>query len=184
MLALPRPTEGADVSRPKFRGDGQAMLALLRASLAMDGLTYVREMRDQGLNYPPIGEFVHFAIRDVAQGRIEVTGRPEARHYNPFGVVHGGFACTLMDLALGHVSVTMLPSMENAVVTTDLSVKYLRPLYASVGEVACVATVLHGGKTIIVAEAQLRDQTGKLYATAQSTCFIVPRQRDTRPAGL
>ena len=142
----------------------------------MDGLTYVREMRDQGTNYPPIGRFVAFAIRDVAQGRIEVTGRPLEQHYNPFGVVHGGFACTLMDLALGHVSVTMLPSMEQAVVTTDLSVKYVRPLYASVGEVSCVATVLHSGKTIIVAEAQLRDRAGKLYASAQSTCFIVERR--------
>jgi uncharacterized protein (TIGR00369 family) len=54
-------------------------------------------------------------------------------------------------------------------------VKYVRPLYASVGEVACVATVVHSGKTIIVAEAQLRDGSGKLFATAQSTCFIVPR---------
>jgi uncharacterized protein (TIGR00369 family) len=144
----------------------------------MDGLTYVREMRDHGTNYPPVGEFVEFAIRDVAQGRIEVTGRPSERHYNPFGVVHGGFACTLMDLALGHVSVTMLPSIENTVVTTDLSVKYIRPLFASAGEVACIATVLHSGKTIIVAEAQLRDSSGKLYATAQSTCFIVPRRSD------
>jgi uncharacterized protein (TIGR00369 family) len=145
----------------------------------MDGLTYVREMRDHGSNYPPIGRFVDFAIREVAQGRIEVTGRPAERHYNPFGVVHGGFACTLMDLALGHVSVTVLPSMEKVIVTTDLSVKYVRPLFESVGEVECVATVLHSGKTIIVAEAQLRDHAGKLYATAQSTCLIVPRQPAT-----
>lgn len=142
----------------------------------MDGLTFVREMRDTGSNYPPIGKFVEFAIRDVAFGRIEVTGRPGEQHYNPFGVVHGGFAGTLLDLALGHVSVTVLPSMERFVTTTDLTVKYFRPLFHTSGEVSCVATVVHSGKTIVVAEARLHDSAGKLCATAQSTCLIVSRR--------
>src|SRR5579863_7847853 len=156
MLALLHyNAEGADFMSAPWSSDAcpttEAERCLSYNGVAMDGLTYVREMRDHGTNYPPIGRFVDFAIRDVTQGHIEVAGRPTERHYNPFGVVHGGFACTLMDLALGHVSVTMLPSMENVVVTTDLSVKYVRPLFATVGEVACIATVVHSGKTIIVA---------------------------------
>jgi uncharacterized protein (TIGR00369 family) len=140
----------------------------------MDGLTFVREMRDSAANYPPIGKLVDFTILDVTLGKIRISGRPTARHYNPFGVVHGGFACTLLDLALGHVSITVLPQMDKFVSTTDLSVKYLRPLFDSVGEVFCDAEVLRAGRQIIVAEAKLVDASGKLYATAQSTCLVVP----------
>jgi uncharacterized protein (TIGR00369 family) len=140
----------------------------------MDGLTFVREMRDTEANYPPIGKLVGFAILDVSLGKIRISGRPTAEHYNPFGVVHGGFASTLLDLALGHVSVTVLGSMDKFVSTTDLSVKYLRPLFASIDQVFCEAEVLRAGRQIVVADAKLVDASGKLYATAQSTCLVVP----------
>src|SRR5271169_4906852 len=132
----------------------------------MDGLTFVREMRGTGANYPPIGKLVSFTILDVGLGKIRISGRPTAQHYNPFGVVHGGFATTLLDLALGHVSVTVMTRMDKFVSTTDLSVKYLRPLIASIEQVFCDAEVLRAGRQIIVAEAKLVDASSKLYATA------------------
>ena len=132
-------------------------------------------MRDRGTNYPAIGAFVGFTIHDVERGKITISGTPRAEHYNPFGVVHGGFASTLLDLALGHVSVTALASAEEAVTTTDLSVKYVRPMFESTGTVFCDATVLHQGKRIVVAEARLRDADGRLLALAQSTCLVVAR---------
>ena len=140
----------------------------------MDGFAFVTEMRETGAHYPPIGKFVGFTILDVSLGKMRISGRPTAQHYNPFGVVHGGFASTLLDLALGHVSVTVLPSMDKFVSTTDLSVKYLRPLFASIEQVFCEAEVLRSGRQIIVAEAKLVDASNKLYATAQSTCLVVP----------
>ena len=139
----------------------------------MDGLTFVRQMRDKGTNYPPIGELVGFRILDVSEGTIKISGRPTRQHYNSLGVVHGGFASTLMDLALGHVSVTMLPSMTEAIATTDLSVKFIRPVFHDSGELICEASVIHSGKKVVFAEARLMDVAGKLYATAQSTCLMV-----------
>lgn len=86
------------------------------------------------------------------------------QHYNPFGVVHGGFASTLLDLVLGHVSVTELKDVRKGVSTTDLTVKYLRPIYQSTGEVRCEGTVLKAGRRVIVSEATLRDSAGRLCA--------------------
>ena len=143
----------------------------------MDGLAFVREMRDRGAHRPPIGELIGFTILEIGPGSIRVSGRPTARHYNPLGVVHGGFAGTLMDLALGLVSITMLADMEQGVTTTDLGVKYLRPIFESTGTMYCAATVVHSGKKVIVAEARLVDESDLLYATAQSTCLVVPRQQ-------
>jgi uncharacterized protein (TIGR00369 family) len=144
----------------------------------VNGLTFVRQMRDKKTNYPPIGEFVGFRILDVERGTIRVSGRPTAQHYNPLGVVHGGFASTLMDLALGHVSLTVLASMEEGVATTDLSVKFVRPIFEKTGELTCEATVVHSGRKVIIAEARLMDTSGKLYATAQSTCLVVPNRTE------
>jgi uncharacterized protein (TIGR00369 family) len=139
----------------------------------MDGLAYVRAIRDRGENYPPIGAFVKFELDDIELGRVIATGIPGPDHYNQFGVVHGGFASTLLDLALGHVSVTVLSGEQKGVGTTDLSVKYLRSMYADTGRVSCEANVVHAGRRIIVAEAHLRAADGKLFATGQSTCAVL-----------
>ena len=145
----------------------------------MDGLNFILEMRDQGKNYPPIGKLVGFIIHEVSRGKIRVSGQPTEQHYNPLGVVHGGFASTLMDLALGHVSITTLPSMKEGVSTIDLSVKYLRPIFASTGKLYCESSVVYKGKKVVIADARLLDASGKLYATAESTCLVIARRTKT-----
>ena len=42
-----------------------------------------------------------FHLTEAEQGRAVFEGLPEFHHYNPIGTVHGGFAATLLDLALG-----------------------------------------------------------------------------------
>jgi len=142
----------------------------------MDGITFVRRIRDEGIEYPPIGSFVGFALTKVEKGSLEAVGTPTAAHYNPLGVVHGGFSSTLLDLALGLVSVTVLPSMESGVTTTDLSLRYVRPITETTGEMTVAASVLHAGRRIVVAEAFLRDAHHKLYTLAQSTLLIVEKR--------
>jgi uncharacterized protein (TIGR00369 family) len=142
----------------------------------MDGLTFVRRIRDEGIDYPPIGSFVGFALTKIEKGYLEAVGMPAAAHYNPLGVVHGGFSSTLLDLALGLVSVTILPSMDAGVTTTDLSVRFVRPILDSTGPMAVTASVLHAGRRIVVAEAALRAANQKLHALAQSTLLIVAKR--------
>jgi uncharacterized protein (TIGR00369 family) len=78
-----------------------------------------------------------------------------------------------MDLAMGLVSITILPNMQSGVSTTDLTVKYLRTIFKSTGRLICDAAVVYSGKRIVVAEARLHDAARKLYATAQSTCLVI-----------
>jgi uncharacterized protein (TIGR00369 family) len=142
----------------------------------MDGISFVRKIRDEGVEYPPIGAFVGFTLTKVEKGYLEAVGTPTAAHYNPLGVVHGGFSSTMMDLALGLVSITTMPSMENHVTTADLTLRYLRPIFASTGQMTVAASVLHAGKRTIVAEASLRGGDQKLYTLAQSTLLVVARR--------
>jgi uncharacterized protein (TIGR00369 family) len=143
----------------------------------MDGIEFLTAMRDERVNYPPIGAFVDFEIDEIAPRHLTGTGVPRAEHYNPLGVVHGGFAGTLLDLALGHVSITVLENMAYAVSTTDLSVKYMRSISKDTGKMRWTAEVLHAGKTVVIAQASLYDNRDRLCAMAQSTC-IITRRRD------
>jgi uncharacterized protein (TIGR00369 family) len=120
----------------------------------------------------PMAELFAFELRLVERGTVLASACASERHYNPLGVVQGGFAGTVLDIALGLASISVLEGDANGVATTDLSVRYLRPILASTGALQVSATVLHAGRTIVVAEATLKDANGKSYALAQSTSLV------------
>jgi uncharacterized protein (TIGR00369 family) len=120
----------------------------------------------------PMAELFAFELHSVERGEVVASAAASERHYNPLGVVQGGFAGTVLDIALGLASISVLEGDASGVATTDLSVRYLRPILASTGRLQVQATVLHAGKTIVVAEAKLSDSAGKTYALAQSTSLV------------
>ena len=66
-----------------------------------DGLSFLKAIVDGTLPNPPMSEVLGFHLIEVENGRAVFEGLPEYRHYNPIGTVHGGFAATLLDSALG-----------------------------------------------------------------------------------
>jgi uncharacterized protein (TIGR00369 family) len=137
----------------------------------MDWLEFVRSRI--GSIPMPMGDLFGFELLDAEPGKIRARALPHARHYNPFGVAQGGFAGSVLDIALGLVSISVLPPEAKGVATGDLSVRYVRPIYDSTGWMNAEAIVLHAGRTLVVAEARLFDADGKLYAVAQSNSVIV-----------
>ena len=82
------------------------------------------------------------------------------------GVVHGGAIASLIDTATAFAIISLLAPREK-VTTVDLTISYLRPLTA--GRVTTVAKVLRAGRRLFVVSAEVRDNDGKLAATALST---------------
>jgi uncharacterized protein (TIGR00369 family) len=100
-------------------------------------------------------------------------GEPGEEHYNPIGVVHGGYAATLLDSALGCAVHTTLPAGVSYT-TLSLEVKFVRPLTREVERVRAAAEVVHRGRRQATADARLTDaETGKLLAHATATCLII-----------
>ena len=83
---------------------------------------------------------------ELEEGRAVFEGEPGEEHYNPIGVVHGGYAATLLDSALGCAVHTTLPAGVGYT-TLGLEVKYVRPITRDTGRVRCEAEVLHRGRT-------------------------------------
>jgi uncharacterized protein (TIGR00369 family) len=80
----------------------------------------------------------------IEPGRAVFSGTPSEFHYNPIGAVHGGFAATLLDSALGCAVHTTLKA-GFAYTTIELKVNYGRPLRMTAGVVSCEGQVIHVG---------------------------------------
>jgi uncharacterized protein (TIGR00369 family) len=132
-----------------------------REALTMSGLDYLQAIARGDLPRPPIASTLDFALVELEPGRAVFDAVPAEFHYNPIGTVHGGFAATLFDSALGCAIHTRLPA-GTAYTTIELKVNYLRPL--------TVGTV--GGR-IATAEARLLDEAGRLYGHATTTCLVM-----------
>ena len=106
----------------------------------MAGLDYVRAVQSGELPPPPIAVVMNFRIDELDEGRAVFIGEPGEEHYNPIGVVHGGYASTILDSALGCAVHTTLPAGVGYTSQT-LEVKYLRPITRDTGAVRAEAEV-------------------------------------------
>ncbi len=144
-------------------------LATMRAVSGLDYLTGV--LRG---DYPaaPIAATVNIQPVSFGPGTAAFEGTPEPYVYNPHGTVHGGWAATLLDSAMGCAVHTTLPAGKGYT-TVDLHISLVRPLTARTGRVRCEANVLHTGASIVTAEVRITDAAGTLYATGTTTCIVL-----------
>jgi uncharacterized protein (TIGR00369 family) len=138
----------------------------------MTGLEQILAIGRGELPGAPIAELIGFEAVEAEEGRVVFAGTPERRHYNPTGAVHGGYAATLLDSAMGCAVHSTLPA--GAWYTTlELKVNFTRPMTEDTGRVLCEGTVVHRGGRVATAEGRLvSEKTGKLLAHGTTTCLI------------
>ncbi len=141
--------------------------------LSYDGLAFLRALIEGTLPPPPIAETLGFRLAQADLGRVVFEGEPQFRHYNPIGSVHGGFAMTLLDSALGCAVHSTLAKGETYT-TLEMKVNLVRPLTKDTGLIAAEGRILHRGRTVGTAEGDIKDRNGKIYAHATTTCMIFP----------
>ncbi|HSI79535.1 MAG TPA: PaaI family thioesterase [Solirubrobacterales bacterium] len=151
----------------------QDPLASAAAGAELAGIDYLRAIVAGEIPPPPIAVMLRAAPVEIADGRVIFEGHPGEEHYNPIGVVHGGYASTLLDSVIGCAVHTTLPAGV-AYATLTLEVKFVRPITGDTGAVRAEAEVIHRGRRQATAEAKLvAADSGKLLAHATSTCMIL-----------
>ncbi len=143
---------------------------LFSESRSLSGLAMLRKMIADGRG-PPIAATLQFVLAEVEHGRAVFRATPGPHAYNPIGVVHGGYAATLLDSACGCAVHSTLDA-GFAYTTLELKVAYHRGITNDTGPVEAIGTVVSGGRRVAFAEAQLRDAKGRLLATATSTLLV------------
>ncbi len=149
----------------------QDPMVLAQRAREMTGVEFIQAIASGELPKAPIQETMGFEIAEAEEGRIVVAALPGERHYNPIGVVHGGFAATVLDTALGACVHTTLANGE-AYTTLETKFNLVRPITGDTGEVRCEGRIVHRGRRVATTEADIRDSDGKLLAHGTSTCMI------------
>jgi uncharacterized protein (TIGR00369 family) len=126
---------------------------------------------------PPIGDTLDFVPIHIEAGLAVFQGRPQLKHYNPLGTVHGGWFATLLDSAMGCAVHSTLPAGK-AYTTLELKLNIVRALTDAVPLVRAEGRLVHAGRQVATAEGRLVGPDGKLYAHATTTCLIF----DQRPS--
>lgn len=155
------------MSEPSKRGP--------EALLAMTGLEAMRSVIGREGRAPNIGGTMNFRLVEVDAGRAVFEGEPFDGLRNPFGMVHGGWALTLIDSACGCAAHTTLPAGV-AYTSIETKVNFVRPIKVDTGIVRAEGRVLAGGRTIITADATITNSQGKLLAHGTSTLMVLKPQ--------
>jgi uncharacterized protein (TIGR00369 family) len=162
-----------------WRAEEQAV----RAQLAAPGYIRPEQVRGRSgletlqaifageLPSPLIGATLDFIPIQMDVGVAVFQGRPQLRHYNPLGAVHGGWFATLLDSALGCAVHSALPAGKGYT-TLELKVNIVRALTEAVPVVRAEGKLIHLGRQMATSEARLVGPDGKLYAHGTTTCLV------------
>src|SRR6266851_6146472 len=167
-------TDVANKARTKTITWADPMEALTKGS-DLSGLEFIQAIFAGDLPAPPITETMGFTGGSAEAGKATFVGEAGEHLYNPIGVVHAGFAMTILDSAMGCAVQTTLAAGEGYT-TLETKVNFVRPITLETGPVRCEGTVLHRGGKVATAEGRLiAERTGKLLAHGTSTCLVFQR---------
>ncbi len=138
------------------------------------GLEVLRAQIGGDLPPPPIHYLVGLAPVLATDGEATfVLPVTEWLCAPPRGRAQGGFIMLLAEAALMGAIQTRLPA-GTAFAPIDLKVNFLRPLAADGREARAAGRVLHAGRRIAVASAEVRDADGKPVAIATGSAMLLP----------
>jgi uncharacterized protein (TIGR00369 family) len=150
-------------------------IAVRDAGSTMSGLEFIEAVFEGRLPPPPIAATMDFSGAEADKGRAVFVGEPGEYLYNPIGVVHAGFAMTILDSAMGCAVHTTLAVGERYT-TLETKVNFVRPITSETGPVRCEGLVVHRGGRVATAEGKLfAESTGKLLAHGSTTCLVIPK---------
>src|SRR5215217_9743994 len=99
-------------------------------------------------------------------GTVTMVMPVDERTVNAAGGLQGGLIATMADVTAGQLAARSTP-FGHAIATTDLFVRYLRPIKVRNGPARAVARILRTGKRSVVIQVDIfRGDDGELGATA------------------
>jgi uncharacterized protein (TIGR00369 family) len=120
----------------------------------------------------PMSQLMGFRLVEIGDGSVVVECTPGEQHYNLVGNgAHGGFACTLLDTAMGGAIQASLPA-GFAATTLELKVNMVRPITIAAGKLRVEGRVLHPGRRVTTSEGKVFDANGRLYAHGTTTMMV------------
>jgi len=115
----------------------------------------------------PLDDKLGIRITDYDPDRLVAT-MPVAGNEQPFGLLHGGASCALME-TIGSWAGALHAGPDKQVVGIELNASYLRG--ATSGVVTAVCTPVRRGRTLSTFLIEITDESGRPTATGRLTCL-------------
>jgi uncharacterized protein (TIGR00369 family) len=150
--------------------------AVLPHLASLSGVEQLRSGANHELPPAPIAEALGGELLEAGEGRLIWAVEPAGWMQNAFGTVAGGIAATILDGCMGAALLTTL-GPGTGLASSDLHVRFVRPISVT-GRVIAEGNVIHRSRSAAVVDGKLTDETtGKLLATASSSCVILHNDR-------
>jgi uncharacterized protein (TIGR00369 family) len=172
--ALPGSTDDDPLRRP-VEGESLPQEEFERRS----GLEIIRDLIAGELPRPPIHHLTGLGLTEAAEG--ETVGVLPCSKWlsTSAGTVQGGFTAMLAEFAMTSAAFSAAPP-HTAVAALDFKVNYLRPVFPDGRDLTARARILHQGRTLVIAAAEIINAEGKQMALATGSSMYLPG----RPANL
>ena len=138
----------------------------------MSGREFLEAIIDGRLPAPPIARTLSFWLTEIGDGFVAFEGDTGPHLLNPLGIVHGGWALTLIDSATGCAAHTLIPP-GGSYTTIETKANFSRPITQDTGRVRAEGRAVSRGRRIISCEARVVDARGRLLAHGTSTLMVL-----------
>ena len=118
----------------------------------------------------PLDEKLGIRIVDYDPERLVAT-MPVEGNEQPFGLLHGGATCALME-TIGSWAAQLAAGPERQAVGIELNASYVRSPRS--GTVTAVCTPVRRGRTLATFLIEVTDDAGKVTASGRLTCMVLP----------
>ena len=105
-------------------------------------------------------------------GEVFCCWTPTAKFEGWRGVVHGGILATIIDEVANWF---ILTRQKTAGVTSEMTVKYLKPVRINNGEIKVIARFFSQEKQTVTLSCLVTDKEGIQYAGAKVSYFLFPQ---------
>jgi uncharacterized protein (TIGR00369 family) len=147
----------------------------------LSGREFLQAMMDGRLPAPPIMKTMTCWLAEIGDGFAAFEGDAGPHLLNPLGIVHGGWALTLIDSATGCAAHTLIPA-GSSYTTVETKANFSRAITKDTGRVRAEGRAVSRGRRIISCEARVVDATGRLLAHGTSTLMVLPGDASAKPA--
>jgi len=143
------------------------------------GLDVLRMVLAEALPRPPLSYLTGLRLIEAGPGSVTFALPASGWLGSPTRFVEGGLVAMLADTALQCAIQTTAPA-RCAVASVDLKVNFLRPAPTDGRDLVGRGTVVHQGKSLVIANAEVLNADGRRVALATGSALLLPG----RPASL
>lgn len=130
---------------------------------------------------PPFNQFLGIRIDEWEAGHARISVEVKPEHCNSHGIPHGGFICSLLDVACA-LPGSYCPSPDRIRRALSLSLNTSFVGQAKTNQLYAIGKVTSAGYKIFHAAAELYDSTDTLIASA--TSILKYRKGCEEPEGM